>query len=747
MAHWEPLKIHLAQVADRAAGFAKVFGAEAEARFIGLLHDLGKYSERFVERLHGRAGHLDHWSIGAWAAAKRLGIKGIAAAAAIQGHHLGLRSLDRVELSSTLNPKSARSDGRALTEADHELLLRRLAEDGLTLPDRFETVLDPDLPKLAQMLDVRMLFSCLVDADFLETEAHFKGQSDGRRVYRPDGPGLRPGRAVGALDAHLDALAASSTAAEHVLRLRTDLRRACEDAAGLPPGLFTLTAPTGTGKTLAMLAFALRHAREHGLRRVVLAVPYLTIIEQTAGIYRDLFRGFDDNFVLEHHSLTESRGTGDDNDPGRSQLPRLLAENWDAPLVLTTNVQLLHSLFANRPGACRKLHRLARSVILFDEVQTLPRELAVPTLAALSHLAERYGSTVIFSTATQPAFTALDTAVRDLAPTGWNPREIVPASLGLFQRARRVRVRFDREAPRIPWSQVAETVAAHDQVLTIVNLKRHALELVKALQGQGVEGILHLSTNLCPAHRTAVLDEVRRLLDSGQGEPCRLVATQCVEAGVDVDFPMVNRAMGPLEAIAQAAGRCNRHGRMREPGEVWVFLPELDDRPEYPPGGYGDAASVARQIFEEAGGKGLDIDDPETFRHYYERLYRRTFTADAFPKLREAVENGSFVDVADLYQLIRDDTIQVVVPYEPATYRRLCEDVRRHGLSREWIAGARPHVVSLFRPKDRSELWNVLEPVRLRDGRETSDWFLHVREDAYDSDLLGLVEADDLWIA
>ena len=272
-------------------------------------------------------------------------------------------------------------------------------------------------PALSAMLDLRMLFSALVDADFLETEAHFEGDASGRRP-RPPGPSLDPERALAVLTRHIDAIAARSSSSPGVAALRADLLRACLEAGSHPTGLFTLTAPTGSGKTLALLAFALRHAAEHRLRRVIVVIPYLSIIEQTVRVYREVFATQGDSsangrLVLEDHSLAGTRPKERARDEDEHTDARLLAENWDAPIVVTTSVQCLESLFANRPSACRKLHRLARSVILFDEVQSLPTRLAVPTLAALSRLAHRYGSSVVFSTATQPAFTHLSRCVKN----------------------------------------------------------------------------------------------------------------------------------------------------------------------------------------------------------------------------------------------------------------------------------------------------------------------------------------------
>ncbi len=612
----EPVRDHLTAVADRAAEFAKALNTEEQARAAGLLHDLGKYGDLFQDRLDGRVRRIDHSSAGAAEALRRYQIAGVAIALAVQGHHGGLHVADRKTLRK-LSPaclSEPSPEGLTRSEVDLDLLLRRFVNDGLTLPDDLGDDSFPVLsaPSAAAMLDVRMLFSALVDADFIETEAYFC-LARKEKIGRPEPLPLEPSRALETLLAHIDELARTSASSQTVRSMRADLLEASLRGAEMPTGLFTLTAPTGSGKTLSMLAFALKHAQLHGLRRVVMVIPYLSIIEQTVKAYREaLAAGWDKEalgrYILEHHSLAGMRrDAGDDTADGRDAETaslRLLTENWDAPVVVTTSVQFLESLFAGRPGACRKLHRLARSVILFDEVQTLSASLAVPTLATLSRLAKRYGSSVVFSTATQPAFSHLDDVVRKFSASGWEPREIVPSGLQLFERSERTRVLWpSKEEVLSDWAQLADELAAHEQILCIVNLKRHAWALLDALGHKN--DVFHLSTNMCPAHRQQVLDEVRRRLDEGM--PCRLVSTQCVEAGVDVDFPLVWRAWGPLEAIAQAAGRCNRNGHA-EHGDVRVFYPPSEDgkRP-YPDRAYLQAAQVAETLLAEFGPEGLDI--------------------------------------------------------------------------------------------------------------------------------------------
>lgn len=757
---------HLADVARRAAEYATAFGASQEAWATGLLHDIGKYGELFQKRLRGEEHGVDHWSLGAWIALKKWQTAGIAAALAIQGHHVGLKEASQEALCNLGPDKLKEAEARGLlrlSEADPEVLLARLSEDGFSLPPNIPasvcTVWNAN--QAAAMLDVRMLFSALVDADFVETEAHFRSCDLEAKYYRPAGPPLYPERALEAVLAYIDNVARTGGASEGVKKLRQDLLEACLAAAEEAPGLFTLTAPTGAGKTLSMLAFALKHAARHRLRRVVCVIPYLTIIEQTVEVYREALRlAFDgirpEVYVLEDHSLAgtgakdEKAGQKADGSDEMGDESRLLAEDWDAPLVVTTSVQFLESLFANRPAPCRKLHRLANSVVLFDEVQTLPTHLAVATLATLSHLAERYGATVVFSTATQPAFQHLDEAVKQYCASGWRPREIVPPALNLFARAARTRVFWPtHDSETLSWSDVAARLEEAPQALCVVNLKRHALALFWELGRRRGDQVHHLSTSMCPAHRMRVLEEVRRRL--GNGEPCLLVSTQCVEAGVDVDFPLVYRAWGPLDAIAQAAGRCNREG-LAGSGDVYVFHPERDAGRNYPDTSYEQAAAVAWAVLQEYGPQRMDIHDPSVFDSYYRRLYDvkglGQDRGNDLGSLTTMIRGVNFERVAHLYKVIEQNTINVVVPYCREVFEELAERARSHGLTREWILRARPYTVGIYRPRHDDRLRDWLEPVPV--GRQrcpSEEWFLYLGGD-YD-ERTGLTPKDrrDLLIA
>lgn len=739
---WHRLNAHLESVAGLARGFAHMAPWADEAHLAGLLHDIGKYADRFQARLHGKDSGLDHWSQGAWLALSKC--QAVAAALAVQGHHVGLqRASEQALRNMQLGSVAANHPQHLqLSDPDADRLLQRAEADGLQFRSPATTALRNGFAQaVARMLDVRLLFSCLVDADFLDTEAHFNGGLEGKR-FRPDAPTLDAQAALNALNRHMgERIRAGALADAQVRAAREALWSATGEAAQTARNVFTLTAPTGSGKTLAMLRFALEHAKHNQLKRIVLAVPFLTVIEQTAREYRQVFAGFPNNFVLEHHSLA---GLGEESDRSDAEgnqecQRRLLAENWDAPIVLTTNVQLLESLFSNRPSSCRKLHNLTESVILFDEAQSLPQHLAVPTLAALSHLSATYESSVVFATATQPAFDALDQAVTRHAARGWKPIEVVPGHRHMFETLKRVNVAWPKSGEKRSWTDLAAEIRDTDQALVVVNLKRHAMALLEAMGD--VPNVFHLSTNLCAEHRRAVLNRVRKRLKSGS--PCRLISTQCVEAGVDLDFPKVYRALAPLEAIAQAAGRCNREGRMNakgQLGEVVVFEPDEGDEKMrgYPTFAYSQATEVTRTMLALNGD--LDINDPAVFQAYYRRLYDLNNPDTQNAKLSKAIQELDFIEVARGYRLIDQDAIQVLVPWADRwdAFQALRAEAEQTGISAGWMRRAQGLAVSVYRPRDGLPDWAI--PAKLRHGgqpdRMRDEWFI-LEGDHYD-DTLGL---------
>ena len=740
---WHLLKEHLTSVSRLAGEHLAGWRGEEEAKLAGLLHDLGKYGERFQNRLHGQDKGLDHWSQGAFLAIKKGGA--IAAALAIQGHHIGLQSLQMEDLKK-LKPellKENHPQGLALSEVDITLLENRLIEDDLSfskLQTRlFASPLGESQARIDNMLDVRRLFSALVDADFIDTEAHFNGNEQGK-VPREQGLKLNENglakKALETLKKHIDNKAGQANPSAVLNDIRQELLQSCLQQAQQKAGTFTLTAPTGSGKTLSMLSFALQHADKHKLERIIMVVPYLSIIEQTAKIYRDIFVDFDDDFILEHHSMAglgaekaETDADGDEEQERQVKRQRLLSENWDAPIIITTSVQFLESLFSNRPSSCRKIHRIANAVILFDEVQTLPTPLAIPSLAAVSHIATHWNSSVVFSTATQPAFNHLHEEVSKHCTGGWEPDEIVTDHADMMDKLRRVQFTWLTDKPT--WQSLADTLSEHPQVLCIVNLKRHAQDLWLALEGE--EDLFHLSTNLCPLHRQEVLEKVRQRLKDGL--PCRLIATQCIEAGVDVDFPVVYRAFAPLDAIIQAAGRCNREGQP-DLGQTFIFTPDCGGS-LYPDGTYQQAANVTESLKNQLGDH-FDLYNPEVIERYYRRLYTVAAPGQSAKDLYQSIAELSFPDVARQFRLIKNDMINIVVPFDSQLFKDLQTLADEKGLTAPWIKMARGLSISLYRPKHGDVIWDSLLPVQqFKQGRysKQEDWFMVNNDKDYNKTL------------
>ncbi len=653
--HWQPLKQHLEQVAALARAFGQPMALEGPAALAGLLHDLGKYSARFQARLEDNSIHgINHWAAGAIHALTTL--KAALEAYAVAGHHTGLPAAgDMAQVREAAKGITPWREHTGCQESIAELVDRMTNGDGIQLPTATPW---PAGDYFAKALQARFLFSCLVDADFLDTEAHFDPAAAAQRAT----PSLQPELARQVLHAALAAKPKEGS----VNQLRRQLLNDCLAAACKPRGLFTLTAPTGGGKTLASLAFALEHILHHNgglaagdparFRRIIVVIPYTSIIEQTAQVFRDLFeRQFGPDYVLEHHSAVAPRITaeacGCDAEEERMRCARLAAENWSAPLIVTTSVQFFESLFAHRPGGCRKLHNIARSIVLFDEVQTLPARLVPSLLSAVAILArEPYGATAVFMTATQPAFRPAQNAL----PYGWEPVEISSNPGAMAETMRRTHIELPAAGETLSWNQVAERVAAHPQALCVVNTTAQARDLFRLMPETGR---FHLSARLCPAHRQEKLRQIRRCLAGGQ--PCRTISTQLIEAGVDVDFPVAFRALGPLDSIIQTAGRCNREGRHSQPCPVVVFRPEDHGTP---PGAYRTATAKTEEFL--ARHPGAPLHDPAFYAAYFTELYRLQGPEKAeADQVFDCSARFDFPAAADACRLVGNDTRSVLVKW------------------------------------------------------------------------------------
>ncbi len=657
---------HLNKVAYWSAGFAEdmfardLHSAEsvrAWGSLVGLWHDLGKYSDAFQDyiRQPGSGSHegeikgrVDHATAGAQHAHKTIENYGYLFSYLIAGHHAGLAdgiaAASEASLESRLKKDIPAYQGNApesllnfSSELNERILCTGGKHEGLNLS-----------------FFMRMLFSTLVDADFLATESFMSPEKKTARTKCLP-PMLKLEKSLKMYIIALQNKAARSP----VNQIREQIYNKCLQAAPEQPGFFSLTVPTGGGKTLSSLAFALAHARKHNLRRVIYVIPYTSIIEQNAKVFREALAQFGPEVVLEHHS-----NFGADEDK-QSTWSRLAAENWDARIIVTTNVQFFESLHANRPSRCRKLHNIARSVVILDEAQNLPVGYLDPCLRTLEQLVKSYGTSVVLCTATQPAIESN----AEFSIGIEQPKEIIPDP-GKFYRALR-RVKCENLRTRLNNVTLAAKLAEHRQVLCIVNTRRHAREVFDLLPDD--DHRYHLSTLMCPEHRKSRLAEIKNALEAGK--PVRLIATQLIEAGVDIDFPVVYRAMAGLDSIAQAAGRCDREGTLTQRqgspgGQMIIFTPDESA----PPGIIRNSAETAGEVLSQTVGDPLGLDRiEEYFRLYYWKNGSHTDNKDilgCWPSKITREEDFlrfKFRTCAQNFHLIDDDhSLPVLVPYEGA---------------------------------------------------------------------------------
>lgn len=600
----QDLKDHLLGTAERASFFASKFQNAEWGRLLGLWHDLGKYSDEFQEYIKKnsgfedgeRLGKTDHTSAAAILAKESLPDFWHPIAYCIAGHHAGLHNY--IHDPSVPGDLSERLKKQDYLDKIRSRIPRAFLEKINLNPPTGRPV-DPK-----QMhLWIRMLFSCLVDADYLDTEQFMNPESHERRGKYDSLKVLNE-----RFDVYMQVMSKSAPSS-NVNTIRNKILKDCVSSGRLEPGFFSITVPTGGGKTLSSMAWALVHALKFNKSRIVFAIPYTSIITQTAKIYRSIFG--DDN-VIEHHSnLDEDINT---------QERKLAAENWDAPIIVTTNVQLFESLFANRTSRCRKLHNLVNSIIILDEAQMLPPEFLNPILTTLEGLVDNYSVSVLFSTATQPALTGRIGGKGQFAFEGIaanSVRELVQDVDKLTSDLRRVEVQVPENTNETSdWSTIADELQKQEQVLCIVNTRSQCRELHNLMP----EGTLHLSRLMCTAHIMDIIEEIKLRLK--EKKPVRVVSTQLIEAGVDIDFPVVYRAISGLDSIAQCAGRCNREGKLNDEnklGLMKVFVPSKGT----PIGLMRKGADTFKEMLINVSDDKNSLLEPQTFHNYFRLFYSK----------------------------------------------------------------------------------------------------------------------------
>lgn len=534
---------------------------------------------------------------------------------------------------------------------------------------------------------IRMLFSCLVDADFLDTE---KFMTPHRSEYRLESLTIQS--LIQKMEQKITELEAfSHQNPSKINKIRTDILHRCLDMADRPPGIFSLTVPTGGGKTYSSLAFGLMHAFQYSMERVIYVIPYMSIIEQNAQVFRDVLG---DSAVLEHHSNFEyPESDFEEWDPSEKE-HRLATENWERPVVVTTAVQFFESLFSNKSSKCRKLHNIVNSVIILDEAQMMPREFLKPCIMALAELVKNYNVSVVLCTATQPA-------IHDYFPNGMKPIEIISNPKELQCLLKRVEVKVRGEMSD---AELASEMSEHSQVLTVVNTRKHARILFDVLYETCGNGVYHLSARMCPQHRKVLIDSIKRSLEDGKA--CRVVSTQLVEAGVNFDFPVVYRSIAGVDSIVQAAGRCNREGKSPQYGIVYVFEPEMHGIPKAFESAIGQTRSVIRRL-SDLGGDLLSLEAiADYFKGYYALDEQLLDQKMILQQIRRGFDLANlkkdkfwltypFEKISIDFKLIDNITSPIIVPFDEKAIRlmQMAEKSRYPG---SFARSLQPYIVQVY---------------------------------------------------
>ncbi len=647
---------HLTGTATLAAQFAAAFGASALGYRCGLLHDIGKYTDAFQKRLLQNGPRVDHSTAGMQEALK---LGDLCASFCIAGHHGGLPDGGNPNFRGMQDGTFAARMHKQLP--DYTAFSKEISIPDAKLPAYFGT------DSFRSAFFIRMIYSCLVDADFLDTERFMSGGRIERGHYED---------ITHLLEQLMQFIAPWWNATNNLNEKRCAILKHCIQGAVQPKGFFSLTVPTGGGKTVSSMAFALEHAKAHGLRRIIYVIPYTSIIEQTAEVF---YKIFGEEQVIPHYAAAAFSEDAQDAVSTAHCRRRLSTENWDAPIILTTAVQFFESLFANKPSHCRKLHNIANSVIIFDEAQMLPIPFLHPCLRAVTQLTLHYGCSAVLCTATQPA---LEPLLKEILPPEQSVRELCPDKKELYHFFRRV---CYQSLDTLSDDMLSTRLQTHEQVLCIVNNRAQAQRLFHRLP---LEDTFHLSTLMTPQHRKQTLDTIRIRLQ--QQLPCRVISTSLIEAGVDVDFPVVYRALAGLDSIIQAGGRCNREGKSPlQDSIVYIFRPETA-----PPHIFAQQIEATESVMRQFE----DLASPEAIHTYFSFLLYTIKGSDALDKNQICSQLSQqffpFATIADQFCLIETTakTIYILGDAEQA----LLSQLQDYGPSRSLLRRLGAYAVSVY---------------------------------------------------
>lgn len=654
---------HCAGVASLCSKFASEIGCAEIGKTMGLLHDKGKEQPEWQEYIKSTSGYSEgpkatrvpHAYVGALIAYKVLGQDLSNISMPILGHHSGLP--DWGEYLETMHKEMPEGiDIPILSDEAIKKEIKALASKGMREKDINHWF--------------RILFSCLVDADRLDTEKFMNPNKSSRRTSGYSMKGMKV-----MLDEYLENL--RNTSSQTTLnKIRAEIQKHCFRASNGVPGFYSLTVPTGGGKTISSIAWAVNHALKHGKKRIIIAIPYTSIIVQTAEVLRKIFGN--DN-VLEHHSNDTEEGNGDSQ---REEQSRLATENWDYPIVVTTNVQLFESMFSNKPSKCRKLHNLCNSVLILDEVQTLPIEYLNPIVESLASYQRMFGLSVLFTTASMPVLDEPYKLSNGETLNALNINEIIPEGMNLHEQLKRTTIHFNDENKTA--EEIAKEISKYERVLCIVNTRKKAQEIFQHLPDEGLK--LHLSRMMCPSHISKTINDIKDALRNPEKKVIRVISTQLIEAGVDIDFPIVFREEIGLDSVLQAAGRCNREGKAKN-GDVYVFSMGKVPR------GYMSHSNNARKSIP------INYNDwfaPETMREYFHQFYCRSLSFDE--KGIDAMLNkvgAEFKTAAEEFKLIEDNGYKIVVNYDKFETANLISDLKKNGPTYSLIKRLSLYTVSI----------------------------------------------------
>lgn len=704
----ELLEEHLHKTAALARQFASSFGEGDCGELLGLFHDAGKASKKFQDVLEHKEHGINHEACGAFFLRQK---KLYLLARVAYAHHKGIDPDIEGRLSDSYKTENSKDKtGRvfAVSGAEQYKTAFEFLKNKVGVPNLHIVQINENnsfYKNLPRMLHTRMLLSCLADADYTASATH----EDEEYIEKSTDEKIDPKFIFENLEKYRAEIIKNSNSDPELNNIRSSVYNDCVAAAEKESGVFTLTAPTGTGKTLALLGFAAKHAAKYKKERIIFVLPFLSIIDQNAKIYREICGN-----VLESHSMSNY-----------NEQTKLFAERWTSPVIVTTSVKFFETLFKRMPADMRFLHSIANSVIVFDEAQSLPAELMGTSMESLNSLCEMFRCTVVLSTATQPA---LDLR-KDI---NYAPREIISDPRLLYEKTRRVNVEWSiSEATDL--ETIAEEMAGEQSVCCVVNRKDHSHKLFSLLK-ERANDCFYISTDMCKAHRAKVIEEI--IHRQKNGLTCRLVSTSCIEAGVDLDFDVMYRALAPLDSIIQCAGRCNRNGKTD--GKMTVFIP--NEEKLYPSPFYGNAANCVRVI---SARHNIDINDPEHIREYYAELFKDC--NEDKKELVNAVNNFDFEEVEKRYKLIGKTGVNVLVPFEGERelFDELYKEATEKGITKSWIKRAAPITVTSYNAEKLSELCEVPAALVTSRGKfETHDWFILSAEKFYTKDE-GLVFDND----